>query len=360
MRKARTNHASAALNGEIYAVGGKASPLRPGWLAQAPLQPEPGGLSVLQQPSPTPMPLPGTREPPCWFRAPEALLPILPSGARCLGQTSHTRSPSQMVPPAARVSLGEPQAESRQPAPGGLRCIPGTLRTGQQRGPRGLGLRLPTEVAPPSPSHGLSPSSGGHCGVLHSWVQEPLLNGVALDKHPHLWQPRQPPPAPRCCRHHSGHGGGGELRPLHRHVDARQPSPQVCQQLLGGRLPGQALPGGLQRLQVQRTGPAVLPTRHRCGPGGEGDRGGPQAKGPQGPPVPPNTAWGAVRPRGQRTVGDRCPLQGHSPISVCGGCLPRTGGARWVGTGSRRPCQRMGGRAEGAGTPGAHQSHLPL
>lgn len=92
----------------------------------------------------------------------------------------------------------------------------------------------------------------------------------------------------------------------------------------------------------------------------EGDRGGPQAKGPQGPPVPPNTAWGAVRPRGQRTVGDRCPLQGHSPISVCGGCIPRTGGARWVGTGSRRPCQRMGGRAEGAGTPGVHQSHLPF
>lgn len=104
MRKARTNHASAALNGEIYAVGGKASPLRPGWLAQAPLQP--GGLSVLQQPSPTPMPLPGTREPPCWFRAPEALLPILPLGARCLGQTSHTGAPSQCPWVSLRQSLG--------------------------------------------------------------------------------------------------------------------------------------------------------------------------------------------------------------------------------------------------------------
>lgn len=198
MRKARTNHASAALNGEIYAVGGKASPLCPGWLAQAPLQP--GGLSVLQQPSPTPMPLPGTREPPCWFRAPEALLPILPSGARCLGQTSHTRSPSQMVPPAARVSLGEPQAESRQPAPGGLRCIPGTLRTGQQRGPRGLGLRLPTEVAPPSPSHGLSPQLGGtlRClaflgpGTASQWgglgQAPPSLAATAASPRPPLLQ----------------------------------------------------------------------------------------------------------------------------------------------------------------------------
>lgn len=53
MRKARTNHASAALNGEIYAIGGKApapgppapssplpAPLRPGSLRT----PHPGHL----------------------------------------------------------------------------------------------------------------------------------------------------------------------------------------------------------------------------------------------------------------------------------------------------------------------------
>lgn len=45
MLKARTNHASAALNGEIYAIGGKAS------CSQSPWEP------------PQPMASPGTREP---------------------------------------------------------------------------------------------------------------------------------------------------------------------------------------------------------------------------------------------------------------------------------------------------------
>ncbi|XP_047629879.1 kelch-like protein 30 isoform X2 [Phacochoerus africanus] len=67
----------------------------------------------------------------------------------------------------------------------------------------------------------------------------------------------------RHRRYHAGRGGGGELRPLHGHLDARQPGPQVRQQLLGGRLRGPPLPGGLQRLQVQRAGSAVLQPRRR-------------------------------------------------------------------------------------------------
>lgn len=77
-------------------------------------------------------------------------------------------------------------------------------------------------------------------------------------------------PAPR--RHHPGRGGGGELRPRHRQLDAAQPGPQVRQQLRGGRLPGPALPGGLQRLQVQRAGPAVLQPCHRWAPPAVGAR----------------------------------------------------------------------------------------
>lgn len=66
MLKARTNHASAALNGEVYAIGGKASlsagPGQPPARC-SPLAPS-GSLSVPQQWLPTPRPSPGTREPP--------------------------------------------------------------------------------------------------------------------------------------------------------------------------------------------------------------------------------------------------------------------------------------------------------
>lgn len=69
MLKARTNHASAALNGEIYAIGGKASPsLCP---KRPPTHGSPssplGSLGASQSHnsvSPTPMSSPGTREPP--------------------------------------------------------------------------------------------------------------------------------------------------------------------------------------------------------------------------------------------------------------------------------------------------------
>lgn len=64
MLKARTNHASSALNGEIYVIGGKAPlSIAPGCLLL--LRP-PLHLSILQQWLPTPMPSLGTREPPCW------------------------------------------------------------------------------------------------------------------------------------------------------------------------------------------------------------------------------------------------------------------------------------------------------
>lgn len=53
MLKARTNHASAALNGEIYVIGGKATPpvprLPPAPLSPLPASRQPGGLSILQQ-----------------------------------------------------------------------------------------------------------------------------------------------------------------------------------------------------------------------------------------------------------------------------------------------------------------------
>lgn len=71
MLKARTNHASSALNGEIYVIGGKAALPTTPRLPPAPQRPlstslQPGGLAILQQWLPTPIPSLGTREPPCW------------------------------------------------------------------------------------------------------------------------------------------------------------------------------------------------------------------------------------------------------------------------------------------------------
>lgn len=60
------------------------------------------------------------------------------------------------------------------------------------------------------------------------------------------------------CRDNSGGGGSGALRPLQPELGSHQPGPQICQQLRSCRLPGQAVPGGLLRRQVQRAHPAVL------------------------------------------------------------------------------------------------------
>lgn len=68
-------------------------------------------------------------------------------------------------------------------------------------------------------------------------------------------------PPPR--RDHGGGGGGGALRPLQPELVRHQPGPQVRQQLRRHRLPGQALPRGLLRRQVQRAHPAVLQPRAR-------------------------------------------------------------------------------------------------
>lgn len=121
----------------------------------------------------------------------------------------------------------------------------------------------PWEVpAPLRASASLSAKWGAHPASHHGGPccftkPQPLR----FQASPLLPSPDLPPPSPR--RHHPGCGGGGELRPLHRQLDAHQPSPQIRQQLLGRRLPGPALPGGLQRLQVQRPGPAVLQPCHR-------------------------------------------------------------------------------------------------
>lgn len=173
---------------------------------------------------------------------------------------------------------------------------------------------------PGAPPCKMSPVSQGHIllGPFPCWGSRVIPAAPLEPQSPRVQQPALGlipaalTPTPR--RYHAGRGGGGELRPLHGHLDARQPGPQVRQQLLGGRLRGPPLPGGLQRLQVQRAGSAVLQPRRRCGAGhrlshrGQGSEPGP---GPRWPGSHAREWEGGARDGGRR--GSRSPPpKGHA------------------------------------------------
>lgn len=176
---------------------------------------------------------------------------------------------------------------------------------------------------PGAPPCKMSPVSQGHIllGPFPCWGSRVIPAAPLEPQSPRVQQPALGlapaalTPTPR--RYHAGRGGGGELRPLHGHLDARQPGPQVRQQLLGGRLRGPPLPGGLQRLQVQRAGSAVLQPRRRCGAGhrlshrGRGSEPGP---GPRWPGSHAREWEGGARDGGRRGSHSP-PPKGHGLIS---------------------------------------------
>ncbi|XP_048200092.1 kelch-like protein 30 isoform X1 [Perognathus longimembris pacificus] len=176
------------------------------------------------------------------------------TGGSAGGRGAAARTPGQPVPPSGaprhRCSplRGTPDQPAKTPD------LPPCMRSGRRR---------------PSMDRWLTGHQDGHL-VDHAGLVLPAEGGSVEARGPHAegpHQPRQHRAQRRDLRHrgyHPGRGGDGELRPLHRQLDRAQPRPQVCEQLLGGQLPGPALPGGFQCLQVQRPGPAVLQPRDRC------------------------------------------------------------------------------------------------
>lgn len=121
MLKARTNHASAALNGEIYVVGGKTPPCAP-------------------PPPPHPGPHPG----------PPAPTPILP--------------PPPPHPPT-RASWGAARAGVSEPSSRQLPCFLGRREQDKESVPRPreeLGPQLPMGMATLIPGPRAQPSARGH------------------------------------------------------------------------------------------------------------------------------------------------------------------------------------------------------